>query len=68
MLISVFNKLTSEATVKCAAPKYEKKTEVATLGLEEELPGSGKGVLTLQFSAKLNREVRIGSKASGYKH
>ncbi|TGZ76481.1 hypothetical protein EX30DRAFT_344874 [Ascodesmis nigricans] len=56
-----------DKTIKIVDHSIDTKAEVATLSLEAELPGSGNGQLTINFSGLMNQEM-AGFYRSAYKN
>jgi hypothetical protein len=57
----------SKETVKVSDISYDKKSEIAKLSLEKEIPGEGTASLTIKFSGALNHEM-AGFYRSAYKN
>ncbi|KAI5797320.1 peptidase family M1-domain-containing protein [Pyronema domesticum] len=57
----------SKETVKVSDISYDKKSEIAKLSLEKEIPGEGTASFTIKFSGALNHEM-AGFYRSAYKN
>jgi hypothetical protein len=47
----------TDATIKVSEILYDVKSQVAKLSLENEIPGEGTGILTIEFKGVINQEV-----------